>query len=93
MSGLGHTSKGLPEATLGCEVLLRGHSGRWAAGFVTIKLPAIGKAQSPYGIVAMPPFQPAWLERQAGFLLHGHPGSPEGVAKEMENVAKDGQKL
>ena len=74
-------------------MLLRGHSGRWAAGFVTIKLPAIGKAQSPYGIVAMPPFQPAWLERQAGFLLHGHPGSPEGVAKEMENVAKDGQKL
>ena len=29
-SGLGHTSKGLPEATIGCEVLLRRLSGRWA---------------------------------------------------------------
>ena len=49
-SGLGHTPEGLPEATVRCEVLLRGHSGRWAAGFVTIELPAIGKAdhsQSP----------------------------------------------
>ena len=41
-SGLGHTSKGLPKATIGCEVLLRGHSGR-RAGFGTIELSAIGK--------------------------------------------------
>ena len=48
-SGLGPTSKGLPEATIGCEALLCGHSGRQAAGFVTIELPSIGKAQSLYG--------------------------------------------
>ena len=47
-SGLGHTLKALPEATIGCEVLLRRRSGRWAP-LVTIELPGIGKAQSPYG--------------------------------------------
>ena len=40
---LGRTSKGLREA------LLRGHSGHQATEFVTIELPAIGKAQSPCG--------------------------------------------
>ena len=30
-------------------MLLRGYSGRWATGFVTIEMLAIGKAQSPYG--------------------------------------------
>ena len=29
-SGLGHTLKALPEATIGCKVLLREHSGRLA---------------------------------------------------------------
>ena len=48
-SGLGHTLKGLSEATKGYKVLLRGHSGHRAAGFVIIELPSIGKAQSLYG--------------------------------------------
>ena len=48
-SGLGPTPEGLPEATVECEVLLRGHSGHQAAGFDRIELPAIGNAQSPYG--------------------------------------------
>ena len=41
-SGVGCASKWLPEA------LLWGHSGHWARDFVSIELPAIGKAQSLY---------------------------------------------
>ena len=48
-SGLGNTLKGLPEATIGCEMLLCGHGGHQATGFVTTELPVIGKAQFPYG--------------------------------------------
>ena len=48
-SGLGHTSKGLPEATIGCEVLLRRHSGRRTPRDSSQELPSIGKVQSPYG--------------------------------------------
>ena len=51
LSGLRHTSKGLPEATIECKVLSRRHTGcrEGAVGFLTTELPAIGKAQSPYG--------------------------------------------
>ena len=48
-SGLGHTLKALPEATIGCEVLLREHSGHLAPRGIR-QSRAVGhrKAQSPY---------------------------------------------
>ena len=45
-----HTSKGLPEATMGCKcMLLCRHSGRLAARFDTIEWTGRGKSQSTYG--------------------------------------------